>query len=141
MDLMVQGEIDAASGARTASRSSIMYELDLVTGALQWSEALYTLMHYPRTEPFNRLEWWISHIHPDDAMKLNEVMDRLLIPGIPNWIVEYRFRRADGTYIPVHDRASIMRDGDGKAVRIIGTLSPEWQAAAQEVPAAAPAQS
>jgi PAS domain-containing protein len=121
---MALGEIDADSGVRTAAKSSIMYELDLESGDLQWSQALYDTMQYSHTEPFNRLDWWVQHIHPDDAMILNEAMDRLLDPTFPNWSVEYRFRRGDGVYVPVRDRASIVRNGTGEATRIIGTLTP-----------------
>jgi len=39
-----------------------------------------------------------------------------------HWNGEYRFRRADGTYISILERAWILRDGDGAATRFIGSL-------------------
>lgn len=118
------GEVDADSGARTASREHVMYELDLTTGELQWSDAFYTVLQYPKTQPLNRQEWWIEHIHPDDAMLLNHALDKLLVPSDPGWAITYRFRRGDGNYIAVRDSASILRDAQGNAVSIIGTLAP-----------------
>jgi PAS domain-containing protein len=121
---MAEGEIDADSGVRTASNSGVVYELDLQSGAITWSEALYTVFNYPHAEPFNRVEWWVQHIHPDDAMLLNEAMDNLNDPKNPGWAVAYRFRTGGGSYVPVQDRASIVRDPNGVATSIIGTLTP-----------------
>jgi PAS domain-containing protein len=125
MEYMAEGESNAASGVSAASNSAIMYELDIATGELQWSDALYSVLHYPRTEPFNRLEWWVEHIHPDDAMRLNNAMDLLQDPKVPWWTVEYRFRTSSGTYVLVRDEASIIRHrSTGLATRIIGTITP-----------------
>jgi hypothetical protein len=121
---MAEGEINADSGVRTASSSGVMYELDLATGDIRWSDALYTEFHYPRTEPFNRVEWWVQHIHPEDAMILNEAMDSISDPALPGWNVEYRFRSGAGEYMVVKDRASIIRDADGSVASIIGTITP-----------------
>jgi PAS domain-containing protein len=112
----------AQEGQQT--RDGITYELDLLTGDLQWSEALYSVMQYSHAEPFNRLEWWAQHVHPDDAMTLNQALDGLIDPSIANWTVSYRFRRGDGAYVPVRDTATIVRDEQGAAVKITGTLTP-----------------
>jgi PAS domain-containing protein len=121
---MTEGEIDADSGVRTASNSGVVYELNLQSSAMKWSEALYTVFNYPHTEPFNRLEWWIQHIHPDDAMLLNEALDNLTDPKNPGWTVTYRFRAGDGSYVPVQDHASVVRNENDVAVSIIGTVTP-----------------
>ncbi|HSW98661.1 MAG TPA: PAS domain-containing protein [Candidatus Saccharimonadales bacterium] len=121
---MAQGEIDAASGAQTAAANAgIMYEFNLDSGELKWNDTLYSLLGFPRTEPLDRLEWWVGHIHPDDAMILNQAMDKLDDPKAPGWTVNYRFRGGDGAYVFVRDRASILRGPDGRATGLIGTLS------------------
>src|SRR5206468_12855178 len=40
-----------------------------------------------------------------------------------HWSGEYRFRRADGAYAQVRDRAFIMRDAEGHAIRMVGGMS------------------
>jgi PAS domain-containing protein len=112
------------SGVQHAANAAIMYELDIESGKLQWSEALFTTFNVPPTEPISHQEWWVNHIHPDDAMILNRAMDKLEDPKIPNWTVEYRFRCGDGTYRPVRDKASIVRDETGNATRLIGVMTP-----------------
>lgn len=121
---MAYGEINAASGARTAANSGIMYELDLQSGVLKWNDALYTTFGYARTEPLNNVEWWAEHIHPEDAMILNQAMDKLNDTTVPNWTVAYRFRKDDGAYVYVRDRASILRDPYGRPTGLIGTITP-----------------
>ncbi|HKU18435.1 MAG TPA: PAS domain-containing protein [Candidatus Saccharimonadales bacterium] len=122
---MAEGEIDAPSGVRSeAAKAGIMYELDLSTGALKWNDTLYAVMHYPRSEPVGQVDWWVNHIHPEDAMILNQAMDKLDDASIPNWVVAYRFRDGNGSYVYVRDRASIVRDASGSAVSLIGTLTP-----------------
>jgi signal transduction histidine kinase len=38
------------------------------------------------------------------------------------WSAEYRFRRGDGSYATVYDRAFVVRDPGGKPVRMIGSM-------------------
>jgi PAS domain-containing protein len=124
MDGMTEGEINAPSGVSTAQQNvDIMYELDLNTGELKWNDKLYTVMGYPHTAAISNTEWWVDHIHPEDAMILNQAMDRLDDPSIPNWVVAYRFRNGKDAYVHVRDRASIVRDATGKAITLIGTIT------------------
>ena len=39
-----------------------------------------------------------------------------------HWTDEYRFQRADGSYIVVTDRGYVVRDARGRAVRMVGAL-------------------
>jgi len=102
----------------------IAYELDLIGGNLHWNDTLYTTYGYPRTEPADTLEWWVDHIHPDDAMLLNQAMDKLDDPHATNWTVGYRFRKADNTYVKVYDSATVLRGAEGQPIRLIGLISP-----------------
>jgi PAS domain-containing protein len=102
----------------------ITYELDVVSGELKWNDALYAVLGYDQSEPANTLEWWAHHVHPGDAMAVNEMMDMMMYPWVKEWTVDYRFEKADKSYAQVHDRAMITRDQDGKAVRLTGTI---WQ--------------
>jgi hypothetical protein len=103
---------------------SAAYDLDLISGQLKWDEGLQKLFGYPVGEPANTLDWWTDHIHPQDAMILNQAMDKLLDPASTGWIVRYRFRRADNTYVTVNDQAATVRDQSGQAIRLSGTLKP-----------------
>jgi diguanylate cyclase (GGDEF)-like protein/PAS domain S-box-containing protein len=63
---------------------------------------------------------WTERVHPDD---LERVMDGVFaaIEGKENtWSDEYRLRRRDGSYAQVEDRGFIIRDGQGRPVRMVG---------------------
>lgn len=65
---------------------------------------------------------WTERVHPDD---LERVMDGVFatIKGPENaWSDEYRFHRGDGSYAEVQDRGFIIRDGQGRAVRMVGAM-------------------
>lgn len=66
-------------------------------------------------------EWWLENIHPDDQASVSRVLEDAM-GGRGDFIVEYRFRRSDGTWAEVYDRGKVIDDGDGRPVRMIGAL-------------------
>ena len=67
-------------------------------------------------------EWWSAQIYPAEAQGVYESLLAAVDAGEPRWQRQYRFRRGDGTYGHVHDRAIILRDESGRAVRVIGVM-------------------
>jgi len=60
-------------------------------------------------------------LHPEDKERiLDSVTDALASESL-NWGGEYRYRRADGKYAHILDRGRIIRDANGKAIRMIGS--------------------
>jgi signal transduction histidine kinase/ActR/RegA family two-component response regulator len=49
-------------------------------------------------------------------------LQAVIAGGEAAWTSEFRFRRTDGTYAPVADRGYVVRDADGRAVRMIGAM-------------------
>lgn len=100
----------------------ILYDLNLLDGTVVWNEALYEQFGYSKHESTTTLEWWVSHIHPDDALRVERELYNWFLDAENSWRSEYRFLKADGTYSSVLDRGTIIRNKDGEPVRIIGTL-------------------
>ena len=95
---------------------------DLNTGALIWPEGFETLLGF-RGEGANETSgFWRQHVHPGDRARVAAAVDEALKSNSENWSGEYRFQRADGTYIQVLERAVIQRDANGRAVRLVGSL-------------------
>jgi PAS domain S-box-containing protein len=68
-----------------------------------------------------RIERWLSRIHPDDVDRVQKIVEEILqAKEQNNFDVEYRFRRDDGSYSFVFDRGMILRNKEGKPVRMIG---------------------
>jgi PAS domain S-box-containing protein len=64
---------------------------------------------------------WVKRVHPDDHKKLQKAInDVLKSPDQDSFDVEYRFRKDDGTYAYIYDRGIIIRNQEGKPLRLIG---------------------
>ena len=99
-----------------------IWDCDLATDELDWNEALQTAYGYDPDTIRVTGAWWLDHIHPDDQARV-DASARAAIAGTgSDWTEEYRFRRADGSYAEVLDRATVIRDGHGRAVRMIGAM-------------------
>ncbi|MBK7862625.1 MAG: response regulator [Archangiaceae bacterium] len=70
----------------------------------------------------NRPTWRIERIHPDDMQRVTASLESALHGNVSSWTAEYRFKRADGRWIHVRDRAWFLRETDGRAYRVIGML-------------------
>jgi PAS domain S-box-containing protein len=66
---------------------------------------------------------WVERIHPDDRSRVEMVMNEIMkATDRDTFDVEYRFLRDDGTYAFVYDRGKIIRNNEGKPVRMIGAV-------------------
>ncbi len=85
-----------------------------------WNAALQTL--FGHAERATDAKWWIEHIHPDDRQRVSDGIHAVIDGDGTNWSAEYRFRRADGSHAHLFDRGTVLRDDDGRAVRMIGAM-------------------
>jgi PAS domain S-box-containing protein len=98
-----------------------VWDLNVTTGAVQWND-VYAQM-FGRTEDTQEsLQWWIDHIHPDDREHTVQSLRDALAGTADSWICEYRFRRANGGWAFLLDRAYIARDALGKPYRMVGAM-------------------
>lgn len=102
--------------------NDILYDLHISSGEVIWNDALCRQFGYSKHELVGSLEWWVSHIHPDDALNVEDGLNKWFESNSKTWKTEYRFQRANGTYSYVLDRGFMIRGADGTPERIIGTL-------------------
>lgn len=101
--------------------SDIIWDSDLVTGRNHWGRGFFT--HFGHSlENQNIPGFWERHLHPDDSKAVLESVNMALEGNKEIWEEEYRFKKANGTYASVVDRASITRDQNGKPIRMVGAL-------------------
>jgi PAS domain S-box-containing protein len=65
---------------------------------------------------------WASNFHPDDKELIIKGLYDSIASSDTYWENTYRFIKADGSIARVFNRASIIRNNDGKACRIIGVM-------------------
>ncbi|HLB14080.1 MAG TPA: PAS domain S-box protein [Burkholderiales bacterium] len=100
--------------------NDLVWDLNLTTGEV-WRNENHALV-YGRAAAGSARAFndWAERIHPEDRERVLAQRSAALAGQATNMQYEYRARKADGTYAHMLDRAHIVRDGDGRAVRLIG---------------------
>ena len=101
----------------------VVWDWDLLTDRITWDEGTGPLLDYHPFELDDAAEWWYARLHPDDRERVVGSMDSAIGQGESTWSEEYRFRRADGGYAVVQDRAHIVHDESGAPVRVISAMA------------------
>jgi two-component system, sensor histidine kinase and response regulator len=99
-----------------------VWDWDLLTNRVWWNEGIKTVFGYTTHSELNDGHWWDQHIHPDDHQRIIDSMRLIIDSGGHFWSAEYRYRRADGNYADVFDRAYVMHDRHDCPVRMIGAM-------------------
>ena len=99
-----------------------IWDLDLVTGEV-WRSGNYGAVYgKPPGEVEPRLEGWSNLLHPDDRQRVLDSLHEVVRNGGKTWHSEYRFRRTDGSWADMLDRAFVVYDAEGGAVRMVGSM-------------------
>ncbi|MBI4419645.1 MAG: PAS domain S-box protein, partial [Gemmatimonadetes bacterium] len=102
--------------------SDVVWDWDPGRDVLWWGAAVQALFGYRAEELGASAEGWRSRVHPDDAEHIWASLQRAMANPVSSWAEEYRFRRADGEYVWVLDRCYILRDVEGRPVRLVGSM-------------------
>src|SRR5215203_771745 len=102
--------------------SEALWEWDVLTEEAYISQT-YTDIFGWKADEFRKFDKWPDYIHPEDKKETIESYDTALEnKAFEKWEKEYRYLKSDGTYAFVHDKAIILRNEEGKPVKIIGAL-------------------
>ncbi len=63
-----------------------------------------------------------NFVHPDDREAYLKHVDEVIESKATKWHDEYRYLKSDGSYADVNDKAIIIRNIEGKAIRMIGAM-------------------
>ncbi|QJR10836.1 Adaptive-response sensory-kinase SasA [Usitatibacter rugosus] len=101
----------------------VVYERDLVSGAMWWSRSALSEFGYDRSATGHGYREWCEMIHPDDRESAMAPLHVALAAGSRQWESEFRLRRADGRHALVSERGFIVRDAEGHPLQMIGRLT------------------
>ncbi|WP_215224691.1 PAS domain S-box protein [Echinicola shivajiensis] len=123
-----QQEIDMVNEryrlATLASKDHI-YDMDMRTGeVVGMGKALETVFGYvDNTNSAYHVDFWKENIHPDDQEKVLWMFEQFIKNRDQHHLsLNYRLRRADGSFAIVVDYCSAIRDNEGKVMRIVGIV-------------------
>lgn len=106
-----------------STTSECIWEWDLKSDAVTRSGNVHGLFGSAPRPVEENIQWWRDRLHPEERDFVWNGL-RQVIAGVHNrWEADYRLRRPDGSYLLVSDKASIVRDHSGKALRLVGGMS------------------
>jgi PAS domain S-box-containing protein len=106
----------------TEVTNDCLWEWDLSAKELFWIDGGHKrVFGYPIANAIIPQHFWENRLHPDDKLRILTRLGEIARTGTASvWEDEYRFRKADGQYAYVQDRAHIIYGKDGRATRMIG---------------------
>jgi PAS domain S-box-containing protein len=121
-DVTLQREAEMRLELAVRATDDAIWDWDLHRDRMCWNEAIERCYGYALASRGTSASWWFARMHPDDVDRVRERFDAIIGATESKYMLEYRFRRADGRYVDVCDRGYLSRDPQGKAVRIVGTM-------------------
>ena len=106
----------------TKATSDLVWDWDLQTDTLWWNDNYYTNLGYTKQNDIVNVNEWYDRIHPDDMARVKSKANKTFAGKSSVWRDEYRYLKADGTYLHFLDRGFVLRNADGKAIRMIGSM-------------------
>jgi len=107
----------------TLATHDAIWDWDLATNTIWWNETFKETFRYQTEEIKSGFEFWESLIHPEDRERLLSDLQATIDKGEQFLAEEYRLRRGDGSYATVLDRGFVLRDQNGKPVRMVGAIT------------------
>jgi PAS domain S-box-containing protein len=104
-----------------ATRDGI-YDWDVLTNTHWHSEGFSQLIGGPPSES-DAFAHWLSHIHADDRARVEQQASKTLQGSSDQFEAEYRLHHPEGRVVHVIDRAFVIRDHEGRAIRVIGAVT------------------
>ncbi len=102
--------------------SDAIWDYDMLTEKVFYNDRLISIFGYSREELNNNTNWWENNIHEVDKDRVLKRMNNLLERNKTTWEDEYLFRCKNGEYKVVYDRSYIIRNKEGKPIRLIGAM-------------------
>jgi PAS domain S-box-containing protein len=88
---------------------------------IRTGKGMKSLFGYDQEETDADHDFWNKRVHPEDLLPVLERRQVILDTSDDQyWEDEYRFMKKDGNYAYVHDKGYIMRNEEGKAIRLVG---------------------
>ena len=98
-----------------------LWDWNLGFGELWWGGGLESFFGAGQ-QPAKHARWRDGWLEPAEARKVNATFEAARLGAGSSWSMEYTLRRADGTQLEVLERVYFLREADGRAYRVIGTL-------------------
>ena len=98
-----------------------LWDWDLSTNKVYYSPEWKSQLGFENHEISNDFWEWESRVHPDDLERAKATVNSYLQNPYPSYQNEFRMRHKDDSYRWILAQASLLKDEQGRAVRMIGS--------------------
>ncbi|RYZ62209.1 MAG: PAS domain S-box protein [Chitinophagaceae bacterium] len=102
--------------------SDVIWDLDLQTQTIYWGESFRKMFGHTSISEVSDSATWRQLVHTADIDRVEKSLKDVINSTQNNWSAEYRFRRANGNYAYVLDKSFLIRNKEGKAMRMVGAM-------------------
>ncbi len=120
-------------GLAAEAVNGIIYDWDIEKNKVERMQGLSEILGYRQEETEPTFDWWLTHLHPDDQQRVRDQISAAFANSSV-FVIEYRFRNKDNQYLYIWERGLIVRNVDGRAVRVVGSMldiSDRWRVEAE----------
>ncbi|PSR53555.1 chemotaxis protein [Adhaeribacter arboris] len=102
--------------------NDVIWDWTMMNNKLWWNEGFKTMFDYTTEQIEPGVESWFERIHPEDKDQIITSLNQAINNSQEQWSAEYRFRKADGSYAYVFNRAYIILNENRIPYRMLGSL-------------------
>jgi len=106
-----------------AATNDTIWDWDLLTDSFWWNDGFAHLFGWTAKDTEPSVRAWIRQIHPEDRSRVVSGIYAAIESQRTHWVDEYRFMSNDGSVAYVMDRGQIIRDEDGRGIRMVGGMT------------------
>jgi PAS domain S-box-containing protein len=100
-----------------------IFDWDIDKDHIQWGEGFARIFGFDNTEEWYPVEKWFANIYPSEKERIEKSLAAALSnTSVNRWEEEYQFRKFFEGFAYVQENAYILRNSQGKAVRMIGVM-------------------
>ncbi|MBN2803587.1 MAG: PAS domain-containing protein [Deltaproteobacteria bacterium] len=96
-----------------------IWDWDLVNDSMVWNDRMFELYGISRNTFSNNIDAWVTGLHQDDKQRAIDECD-IAIEGKQDFNTTFRVMHPDGTIVHIKADGMVIRDNNGKAIRMTG---------------------
>ncbi|MFC5285220.1 PAS domain S-box protein [Pedobacter alpinus] len=108
----------------TEATNDLIWDWDIINDTYYRSQAIERFFGSNAKKILSIKDFWTDSFHPDDIIRIKEsIQSAISNQKCFHWEQEYRILHLDNPIIYVIDRGIIIRNNEGKAIRMVGAMT------------------
>jgi len=103
----------------TSSGQLGVWDWNIEDNTMIWNDRMLAFYGITREQFADNVDAWTNRLHPDDKQRMLDECQQAL-DGVKEWNTEFRTLHPSGQVFHIKARGAVIRNGQGKPVRMIG---------------------